>query len=126
MDLPAVRLSSIEGASLGTMGIRSTFRTRLSWVKLILAGKTIRSISAVCGQGLLFILMLYFFLFVARRRFIDGDEGFYLTAARLVLLHKVPYLDFFFQQAPLLPYVYGIWLKLFGVSWFAARDLPPS
>jgi hypothetical protein len=46
----------------------------------------------------------------AKVRPIDGDEGFYTTAARLVWEGKVPYRDFFFQQAPLLPYLYSwIW-----------------
>jgi hypothetical protein len=46
----------------------------------------------------------------AQVRPIDGDEGFYTTAARLVSEGKAPYRDFFFQQAPLLPYLYScIW-----------------
>lgn len=49
-------------------------------------------------------------LYYAAVRPIDGDEGFYTTAARLVWEGKTPYKDFFFQQAPLLPYVYSwIW-----------------
>lgn len=67
------------------------------------------------------LILLCFFGFVGRHRFIDGDEGFYLLAARLVLQHKVPYLDFLYTQAPLLPYIYAIWLKLFGISWISAR-----
>ena len=69
------------------------------------------------------LLLVFFFCFVARRRFIAGDEGFYLLASRLVLQHQLPYLDFFYQQAPLLPYIYGLWMKLFGTSWFSARIL---
>ena len=38
---------------------------------------------------------------------LDGDEGFYTTAARLVWEGKTPYKDFFYQQAPLLPYLYS-------------------
>ena len=68
-----------------------------------------------------FLLLLCFFLFVAGHRFIDADEGCYLLASRLVLQHKVLYLDFLYTQAPLLPYVYGIWMKLFGISWLSAR-----
>jgi hypothetical protein len=46
----------------------------------------------------------------ARVRPIDVDEGFYTTAARLVWEGKTPYKDFFFQQAPLTPYLYSwIW-----------------
>jgi hypothetical protein len=74
-------------------------------------------ISVFCLQALLFI-------FVAKHRFIDGDEGYFLLAARLVLLHKKPYVDFFFQQAPLLPYIYAAWLKCYQVSWAWARVLP--
>jgi len=70
------------------------------------------------------LLQLCFFLFVARHRLIDGDEGFYLLASRLVLEHKVPYLDFFYTQAPLLPYAYALWIKFTGVSWISARMLP--
>ncbi len=62
-----------------------------------------------------------FFLFVSWHRFIDGDEGFYLLASRLVLNGKAPYLDFFYTQAPLLPYAYALWFKLTGLSWISAR-----
>jgi len=62
-----------------------------------------------------------FFLFIARHRFVDGDEGFYLLASRLVLMHKTPYVDFSYVQAPLLLYVYAGWMKLTAVSWASAR-----
>ena len=49
-------------------------------------------------------------IYYATVRPIDADEGFYTTAARLVWEGKVPYRDFFYQQAPLLPYLYSwIW-----------------
>lgn len=62
-----------------------------------------------------------FFAHVALHRFVDGDEGFYLLASRLVLEHKRPYLDFFYTQAPLLPYVYGLWMRFAGVTWISAK-----
>lgn len=56
------------------------------------------------------LLYLAGLLCYASVRPIDGDEGFYTTAARLVWEGKTPYKDFFFQQAPLLPYLYSwIW-----------------
>jgi 4-amino-4-deoxy-L-arabinose transferase-like glycosyltransferase len=67
------------------------------------------------------LLQILFFTFVARHRFLNGDEGFYLLASRLVLMHKKPYLDFFYQQAPLLPYIYALWMKCFGISWTSGR-----
>jgi 4-amino-4-deoxy-L-arabinose transferase-like glycosyltransferase len=69
----------------------------------------------------IFLVLLGFFWVVARHRFIDADEGFYLMASRLVLQHKAPYVDFFYQQTPLLPYAYALWMKVFGVSWLSAR-----
>ena len=56
---------------------------------------------------------------------IDADEGFYTTAARLVWESKTPYRDFFYQQAPLLPYLYSwIWAvhprSLVGMRTFSA------
>jgi dolichyl-phosphate-mannose-protein mannosyltransferase len=71
-----------------------------------------------------FLVQLAFFAFVALHRFIDGDEGFYLLASKLVLAHKKPYVDFFYNQAPLLPYVYGAWIKVVGATWTSAKVLP--
>ena len=68
-------------------------------------------------------LLAGWFIVCGLYRFIDGDEGFYLLASRLVLLHRVPYIDFLYVQMPLLPYVYAGWLKVFGISWVAARML---
>jgi hypothetical protein len=73
----------------------------------------------------IFVFLMCFFSFVAQRRFIDGDEGFYLLASRLVLEHKAPYLDFLYTQAPLLPYAYGLWMKLFGISGSQLEAFPP-
>src|SRR5437016_4568472 len=50
-------------------------------------------------------------LVVSRLRLVDGDEGFYLLAAKSVYHGKVLYRDFFYTQMPLLPYVYGLWMK---------------
>lgn len=43
----------------------------------------------------------------AVNRPIDGDEGYYGLAARLVAEGRTPYADFFYPQAPLLPYLYA-------------------
>ena len=61
------------------------------------------------------------FLIVARYRLVDGDEGFYLMASRLVFGKHVPYRDFFFTQMPLLPYLFGLFLAFVGNTWVAAR-----
>jgi 4-amino-4-deoxy-L-arabinose transferase-like glycosyltransferase len=69
------------------------------------------------------LLQIVLFTFVVQHRFIHVDEGFFLLASRLVLMHKKPYLDFFYPQAPLLPYIYALWMKCFGISWAAGRLL---
>jgi hypothetical protein len=49
-------------------------------------------------------------VYYAQVRPIDGDEGYYTTAARLVWEGKTPYRDFSYPQGPLLPYIYSwIW-----------------
>lgn len=49
-------------------------------------------------------------LYYAQVRPIDGDEGYYSTAARLVWEGKTPYRDFSYPQGPLLPYIYSwVW-----------------
>jgi hypothetical protein len=56
--------------------------------------------------SLLFFQLLLLFIFVFFR-FIDADEGVYLTSASLVREGKLPYLDFFYPQMPFLPYLYS-------------------
>lgn len=76
-------------------------------------------------KRLIFILLLQIILFslVAYLRFIDVDEGYYLTASRLIAEGKLPYVDFFYTQMPLMPYIYGAWMQVFGFTWFSARML---
>jgi hypothetical protein len=84
------------------------------------------------NRKLLFIPMilcslLYFagLLRYSTTRPVDGDEGYYTTAARLVWEGKAPYRDFFYQQAPLLPYLYS-WIygvrphSLIAMRWLSA------
>src|SRR5256884_7928520 len=56
-------------------------------------------------------------------RLVEAAEGIYLLNSREVLTGSLPYHDFFYPQMPLLPYVYGLWMKLFGVSWYSGRLL---
>lgn len=60
---------------------------------------------------------------LAAFRFVDGDEGVYAYASRLAVHGQLPYRDFFYEQAPLLPYVYGPVGWLSGESWYALRGL---
>jgi len=60
---------------------------------------------------------------VSRHRLVDYDEGFYLLAAKSVLHGKLLYRDFFYTQMPLLPYVYGLWMRIMGETWESGRLL---
>jgi 4-amino-4-deoxy-L-arabinose transferase-like glycosyltransferase len=62
-------------------------------------------------------------IFLGHERMIDGDEGFYLMAARLISEGKRLYTDFFFPQMPFLGWTYGAWFWLTGRSWYGARLL---
>lgn len=60
---------------------------------------------------------------IGRVRLIDGDEGYYLQAARLVSEGKRIYTDFFYPQMPFGAHVYAAWFWLWGRGWYAARLL---
>lgn len=70
-----------------------------------------------------FFFLLIWFGYLAYNRFIAADEGFYAIAAKLVLAGKLPYLDFFYPQAPLLPFVHAALFELLGVKWVVLRGL---
>jgi hypothetical protein len=61
--------------------------------------------------------VLFFF------RQINLDEGWYLWASKLVYEGKLPYRDFAFPQGPLLPYVYGAFLRLSREGLYQGRLL---
>ncbi len=84
--------------------------------------KKINSLSTVKLVAMITVILSLFFV-MALLRLIDGDEGFYILASHLTAGGKTPYLDFFYPQTPLLPYVYGFWMKIFGYSWYSARAL---
>ena len=54
---------------------------------------------------LLYIIFSIVYLLWGR---LNADEGWYLYASRLVFKGQIPYRDFAYTQAPLLPYIYGI------------------
>jgi hypothetical protein len=45
------------------------------------------------------------------------DEGFHMLTAKLIKDGRLPYIDFFFPQAPLNAYWNAAWMRLFGDSW---------
>jgi len=66
----------------------------------------------------LFVLVVGIFI-----RFTDGDEGGMLTVSREVIGGRVPILEINAHNQPLMYYLYGGWMKLFGFSIVSARSL---
>ncbi|HPF70436.1 MAG TPA: hypothetical protein PLQ13_07185 [Candidatus Krumholzibacteria bacterium] len=60
-------------------------------------------------------------LATALLRPIDGDEGYYAAAAGLTAGGAAPYADYFYPQAPLLPYLYAPLVKVAGPDLRALR-----
>jgi len=85
--------------------------------------KSLRQHSVLISYVLIIMGQGAFFIYLACNRLIARDEGFYLLASKLVATGQVPYLDFFYPQMPLLPYVYGTWMKVFGFEWHSGRML---
>ena len=60
------------------------------------------------------IIIIYGLLLAAYSlwRPIDGDEGYYASAASLIAGGNIVYSDFFYPQAPILPYAYALVYRL--------------
>jgi hypothetical protein len=87
-------------------------------------GAQLRPLWACGGQAAVGLAVTAAFLVpLAVWGVVDNDEGYYGLAAKLTIQGEVPYRDFFYPQAPLLPYVYGAWMQVFGVSLAATRAL---
>lgn len=68
---------------------------------------------AFVGEALLFVATAY----------MNRDEGWYVLSGRLVLAGRVPYRDFPYFQAPLVPYVFALPQLLFGSTLLVGRVL---
>lgn len=68
-----------------------------------------------------FIGLAALFMSFVSGRILELDSGFYVMAAKFVAEGKPLYEHFFFPQMPLMPYLYGFVMKLFGYDWDVAR-----
>ncbi|MGD0497247.1 MAG: hypothetical protein ABSC23_02320 [Bryobacteraceae bacterium] len=91
--------------STGSHRVRSLLKSDVVYLGLLLAG--------------LFVALLV----VSQTAAFSGDEGYNLNAARLVNAGKRPYLDFFYQQAPLYLYLNAAWMRVFGETWRSSHVL---
>jgi 4-amino-4-deoxy-L-arabinose transferase-like glycosyltransferase len=102
---------------MGAMRTASTsFFDRAANARERMLAPAVAGVAVVLAQGLVFVP-------VAAVRFLDGDEGSYALAAKLVMQGELPYRDFVYGQMPLLPYVYGSWTAVTGESWYGIRLL---
>jgi len=86
-----------------------------------------RDLAKMLFIAALFLVQFGFFSFIALKRPTDVDEGFFLVLGKSIFVHgRMIYRDFFSPQMPLLPYVYGVVMKLFGYEWEVARLLTAS
>ena len=70
------------------------------------------------------LLLALHYLVLARTRLIDGDEAYFLYAARMVAAGHVPYRDFFFPQMPLTAYFWAPLAALLDSPlWVSGRVL---
>jgi hypothetical protein len=70
---------------------------------------------------LLIALQLCLLVFFAFNRLVDGDEGFYLSAAREVSQGRTLYADFFYPQMPYLPYIFSVFAGKGFTTLFMTR-----
>ena len=90
--------SSMEETEMLTVSAQPA-KNSLGSTKMLFASVALASLVYLAG-------LIYY----AQVRPLDGDEGYYTTAARLVWEGKTPYKDFSYPQGVLLPYIYSwIW-----------------
>ena len=111
---PATRLD--EATAHRTQGTLARYGLAVPDAMKPLPNRLLSSIALV-------VILSAVFLPMSIVRLVDADEGAYLIAAKLVMQGKLLYHDFSFPQMPLLPYLYGVWMKAVGTSWYAARLL---
>ncbi len=75
------------------------------------------------AERVLVALIVVELAFLALVRSVNLDEGWYLWASKLVYEGQWLYHDFAYTQTPLLPYVYGLWQRLFGEGLYQGRVL---
>ncbi|MCB0328130.1 MAG: hypothetical protein KDD70_00665 [Bdellovibrionales bacterium] len=83
------------------------------------SGSEAKELSIV--DGAVFILCFVYSFWCVGERLVARDEGFYTYAAQLLLEGQHPYIDFFYPQMPLLPYVYALGGLLGGTTWGSYR-----
>jgi hypothetical protein len=77
--------------------------------------------AALLGLGLAGFLGYERLVFLYHRIHGAIDEGLYLYAGRMVMSGLLPYRDFYYDQAPLLPFAFGLALAPFHYDEVAAR-----
>jgi hypothetical protein len=75
-------------------------------------------ISIFSLMALLFIALIHFTI---TNIGLNSDEGCYIMAAKKAISGKIPYRDFGYTQTPLLPYINGFLMRVFGFGQLEHR-----
>ena len=75
------------------------------------------------GFMLVFGTHLSLCIYYLNHGFMGADEGFYAIAARSVMDGRIPYRDFAYTQMPLLPYLNGLVMEIFGYTMATQRAI---
>jgi len=73
------------------------------------------------NQHLVLGLSSIYILFFSINRLIARDEGFYAIAIKKVIEGNLPYIDFFYPQMPLLPFLYAPFFSIFELNFINLR-----
>ncbi len=97
---------------------------RLSTAMKTQPSKRAKQIALVLlGSAVVFGTHLTLFSYYLDHHRMGADEGFYAIAARNVMEGKIPYRDFAYTQMPLLPYLNGVMMEIFGYGLLQQRAI---
>ncbi len=85
------------------------------------AVRLLRATFIFAGFALVLGTHLSLCIYYLNHGFMGADEGFYAIAARSVMEGSIPYRDFAYTQMPLLPYLNGLVMEIFGFTMATQR-----
>ena len=83
--------------------------------------------SRIASVALGFTIVLGTYIFLSthylNKSAMSSDEGFYAMAGSRVMKGEIPYRDFGYTQMPLLPYINGVLMEVFGYGLLNQRTI---
>ena len=91
---------------------------QVDWFELGIPKGLFRYRMALLGLFVSYLLVAGYY---CNNGIMNPDEGFYALAAKEAMSGAIPYRDFGYSQAPLLPYLNGALMKWIGFGWLEQR-----